>query len=103
MDELRSFCLHHTLRTHCLFHPSYLPEFGSDPCTGPQVIHADIKPDNILINDRNTIVKFCDFGSAMYAGDNDITPYLVSRFYRAPEIILGLPYSTFPSLFLRSC
>jgi len=57
-----------------------------------KVIHADIKPDNILVNDRHTIVKFCDFGSAMYAGDNDITPYLVSRFYRAPEIILGLPY-----------
>mmetsp|Transcript_10150 Transcript_10150/g.29167 ORF Transcript_10150/g.29167 Transcript_10150/m.29167 type:complete len:887 (-) Transcript_10150:1367-4027(-) len=57
-----------------------------------KVVHADIKPDNILVNDRHTIVKFCDFGSAMYDGDNDITPYLVSRFYRAPEIILGLPY-----------
>nr|GMD83207.1 serine/threonine-protein kinase prpf4B [Ipomoea batatas] len=28
----------------------------------------------------------------MFAGKNEITPYLVSRFYRAPEIILGLPY-----------
>ena len=28
----------------------------------------------------------------MFAGENEITPYLVSRFYRAPEIILGLPY-----------
>jgi len=26
------------------------------------------------------------------SGDNEITPYLVSRFYRAPEVILGLPY-----------
>lgn len=56
------------------------------------VIHADIKPDNILVNDKRTAVKICDFGSAMFAGDNAITPYLVSRFYRAPEIILGLPY-----------
>jgi cell division cycle 2-like protein len=29
----------------------------------------------------------------MFDGDNEITPYLVSRFYRAPEIILGLKYS----------
>ena len=34
----------------------------------------------------------CDFGSAMFEGDNAITPYLVSRFYRPPEVILGLPY-----------
>lgn len=26
------------------------------------------------------------------SGDNELTPYLVSRFYRAPEVILGLPY-----------
>lgn len=56
------------------------------------VLHADIKPDNILVNERRTVVKICDFGSAMFAGDNEITPYLVSRFYRAPEVILGLPY-----------
>lgn len=37
-------------------------------------------------------MKLCDFGSALSAGRNDITPVLVSRFYRAPEIILGLPY-----------
>jgi serine/threonine-protein kinase PRP4 len=56
------------------------------------VLHADIKPDNILINERRTVIKICDFGSAMFSGDNEITPYLVSRFYRAPEVILGLPY-----------
>ena len=44
------------------------------------------------MNDRRTVVKLCDFGSAMFSGDNEITPYLVSRFYRAPEVILGLPY-----------
>jgi serine/threonine protein kinase len=56
------------------------------------VLHSDIKPDNILVNARRTKVKVCDFGSAMMAGDNEITPYLVSRFYRAPEVILGLKY-----------
>lgn len=56
------------------------------------ILHADIKPDNILVNDSNLVLKLCDFGSASSITDNDITPYLVSRFYRAPEIILGIPY-----------
>lgn len=56
------------------------------------ILHADIKPDNILVNDNNLVLKLCDFGSASSVADNDITPYLVSRFYRAPEIILGLSY-----------
>ena len=42
-------------------------------------------------------VKLCDFGSAMFTGDNETTPYLVSRFYRAPEVILGLKYGVLPS------
>ncbi|KAH6899170.1 CMGC/DYRK/PRP4 protein kinase [Coprinopsis sp. MPI-PUGE-AT-0042] len=60
------------------------------------VMHADIKPDNILVNEQKTQLKLCDLGSASDASENDITPYLVSRFYRAPEIILGVPYD--PSL-----
>ncbi|KZV58548.1 hypothetical protein F511_12375 [Dorcoceras hygrometricum] len=56
------------------------------------VLHCDIKPDNMLVNEAKNILKLCDFGNAMFAGKNEITPYLVSRFYRAPEIILGLPY-----------
>ncbi|KAL0062659.1 U4/U6 small nuclear ribonucleoprotein prp4 [Marasmius tenuissimus] len=50
------------------------------------VMHADIKPDNILVNEQKTLLKLCDLGSASDASENDITPYLVSRFYRAPEI-----------------
>uniref|UniRef100_A0A674IZM4 Serine/threonine-protein kinase PRP4 homolog n=1 Tax=Terrapene triunguis TaxID=2587831 RepID=A0A674IZM4_9SAUR len=56
------------------------------------ILHADIKPDNILVNESKTILKLCDFGSASHVADNDITPYLVSRFYRAPEIIIGKIY-----------
>lgn len=59
-----------------------------------QIVHADIKLDNILCSADLRQVKLCDFGSAFYEtdNDNDPTPYLVSRFYRAPEIILGLVY-----------
>lgn len=59
-----------------------------------QVVHADIKLDNILCSEDLKQVKLCDFGSAFRETDldNDPTPYLVSRFYRAPEIILGQQY-----------
>ncbi|RID60134.1 hypothetical protein BRARA_F03313 [Brassica rapa] len=56
------------------------------------VLHCDIKPDNMLVNENKTVLKLCDFGNAMFAGKNEVTPYLVSRFYRSPEIILGLSY-----------
>ncbi|OWA52302.1 Serine/threonine-protein kinase PRP4-like protein [Hypsibius exemplaris] len=56
------------------------------------ILHADIKPDNILVNETKLMVKLCDYGSASYSHEAEITPYLVSRFYRAPEIILGCPY-----------
>ena len=56
------------------------------------ILHADLKPDNILVNESRNMLKICDLGSASDASENEITPYLVSRFYRAPEIMLGLPY-----------
>eukprot|EP01071_Lankesteria_metandrocarpae_P009470 Lankesteria_metandrocarpae@DN5201_c0_g1_i1.p1 len=56
------------------------------------IMHADLKPDNLLLNDKFSILKVCDFGSACDLADNEITSYLVSRFYRAPEIILGCKY-----------
>jgi len=57
------------------------------------IVHADIKPDNVLVNDQLNVLKICDFGSAIFNADNELTPYLASRFYRAPEVVLGLPYS----------
>ncbi|SJX62446.1 related to mRNA splicing-associated serine-threonine protein kinase [Sporisorium reilianum f. sp. reilianum] len=56
------------------------------------ILHADIKPDNVLVNDTKTLLKLCDLGSASSLSEMEITPYLVSRFYRAPEIILGQAY-----------
>lgn len=56
------------------------------------ILHADLKPDNVLVSENQNVLKICDLGSASDASENDITEYLVSRFYRAPEIILGMPY-----------
>ncbi|XP_063920541.1 serine/threonine-protein kinase PRP4 homolog isoform X2 [Zophobas morio] len=67
------------------------------------ILHADIKPDNILVNESKLVLKLCDFGSASYINDNEITPYLVSRFYRAPEIILGIPYDYGIDMWSAAC
>ncbi|KAL9132011.1 MAG: hypothetical protein Q9175_006633 [Cornicularia normoerica] len=56
------------------------------------ILHADLKPDNVLVNESRNVLKICDLGSASDASENEVTQYLVSRFYRAPEIILGMPY-----------
>lgn len=67
------------------------------------IIHADIKPDNILVNEKKNVLKLCDFGSATKSDDNEPTPYLVSRFYRAPEIILGVPYKHGVDVWSAAC
>ncbi|CAG4942860.1 unnamed protein product [Colias eurytheme] len=68
-----------------------------------RILHADIKPDNILVNESKLLLKLCDFGAASQVSDNDITPYLVSRFYRAPEIILGVPYDHGIDMWSTAC
>lgn len=68
------------------------------------MLHADLKPDNIVLNANLTVLKLCDFGSAsLMEEENAITPYLVSRFYRAPEIMLGLPYDFGIDMWAAGC
>ncbi|ETN46709.1 uncharacterized protein HMPREF1541_00896 [Cyphellophora europaea CBS 101466] len=57
-----------------------------------QYLHADLKPDNILVNEARNVIKIADLGSASPITENATAPYLVSRFYRAPEVILGISY-----------
>ena len=54
------------------------------------ICHRDIKPQNILINIHDHRVVLCDFGSAkvLKPGECSIA-YICSRYYRAPELILG--------------
>ncbi|XP_044231531.1 homeodomain-interacting protein kinase 1-like isoform X2 [Thunnus albacares] len=61
-----------------------------------RVIHTDVKPDNIMVVNRwtNPIrVKLIDFGLAIPATQTRTGMRLQTVFFRAPEIILGLPFS----------
>merc|ERR1712224_210262 len=55
------------------------------------VVHRDLKPSNILVN-KNCDLKICDFGLARGYGDDEddptLTDYVVTRWYRAPEVVL---------------
>ncbi|CAD8059548.1 unnamed protein product [Paramecium primaurelia] len=57
------------------------------------IIHCDLKPENILLKNANKSgIKIIDFGSSCFE-DQKIYTYIQSRYYRAPEVILGIPYS----------
>ncbi|KAI3464185.1 hypothetical protein Pfo_020848 [Paulownia fortunei] len=56
------------------------------------LIHCDLKPENILVKSYSRCeVKVIDLGSSCFETDH-LCSYVQSRSYRAPEVILGLPY-----------
>lgn len=57
-----------------------------------RVIHCDLKPENILLaHPLHSEIKVIDFGSSCFENEKVYT-YIQSRFYRSPEVILGMSY-----------
>jgi dual specificity tyrosine-phosphorylation-regulated kinase 2/3/4 len=57
-----------------------------------KIIHCDMKPENVLLKQQGRSgIKVIDFGSSCYEHQRVYT-YIQSRFYRAPEVILGARY-----------
>lgn len=57
-----------------------------------KVIHCDLKPENILLSHPlHSEIRVIDFGSSCFENEKVYT-YIQSRFYRSPEVILGLTY-----------
>lgn len=70
------------------------------------LIHADLKPENIMLVDpinQPFRVKVIDFGSASHRSKAVTNTYLQSRYYRAPEIILGLPFKEAIDMWSLGC
>ena len=93
------------------------------------IVHCDVKPENILLVDSKhpeqnskddmsvdchaeagshrpkgtTIqIKIIDFGSASFEGQTSHT-YIQSRFYRSPEVLVGLPYDAAIDMWSLGC
>ncbi|XP_069390771.1 uncharacterized protein [Paralichthys olivaceus] len=67
-----------------------------DALKGIDVIHADIKPDNIMfvhLQNQPLRVKLIDFGCSMMKSKIHQGMYIQPNGYRAPEISLGLPFT----------
>ncbi|XP_030201474.1 homeodomain-interacting protein kinase 2 isoform X2 [Gadus morhua] len=60
-----------------------------------EIIHADLKPENIMVVDchRPLKVKLIDFGLARHISQVQVGDTIVTQWYRAPELLLGLPYT----------
>ncbi|EMP27696.1 Dual specificity tyrosine-phosphorylation-regulated kinase 1B [Chelonia mydas] len=81
------------------------------------IIHCDLKPENILLcNPKRSAIKIVDFGSSCQLGQRKAQPqdrrlqsllpiyqYIQSRFYRSPEVLLGMPYDLAIDMWSLGC
>ncbi|XP_049534504.1 dual specificity tyrosine-phosphorylation-regulated kinase mbk-2-like [Anopheles darlingi] len=68
-----------------------------------KIIHCDMKPENILLKQQGRSgIKVIDFGSSCFENERVYT-YIQSRFYRAPEVILGAKYDMAIDMWSLGC
>lgn len=68
-------------------------------------IFRDIKPENILVDQNRHVLKLCDFGCAKKLVKREPhAAYICSRYYRAPEVIVGATdYTTAIDMWAQGC
>lgn len=72
-------------------------------CHSQNVIHRDIKPENLLISHSGSL-RLCDFGFSRIIGPKDVlTDYVATRWYRAPELLVGDTYDTSIDMWAIGC
>ncbi|GMP43596.1 hypothetical protein CsSME_00012899 [Camellia sinensis var. sinensis] len=95
VSELMDTDLHQIIRSnqqlsndHCRYFLYQLLR-GLKYVHSANVLHRDLKPSNLLLN-ANCDLKIADFGLARTTSETDfMTEYVVTRWYRAPELLLN--------------
>ena len=108
MEYVRGCCLEARVQQHG---PMPIPLFvsaakqltaGLGAAHARHIVHRDVKPANILIEDETGRIKLTDFGLARVGDDATLTAdgaLIGTPFYMAPEVIEGAPASPVSDLF----
>ncbi|XP_035991238.1 homeodomain-interacting protein kinase 2 [Fundulus heteroclitus] len=70
------------------------------------IVHTDLKPDNIMLVDHAKHplkVKVIDFGLACHVPEPKLSSYIQAYVYRAPEVILGIPFTSAVDMWSLGC
>jgi mitogen-activated protein kinase 1/3 len=93
--ELMDTDLHQIIRSNQLLTEDHCQYFlyqilrGLKYIHSANVLHRDLKPTNLFLN-ANCDLKIADFGLARTLSESDfMTEYVVTRWYRAPELLLN--------------
>ncbi|CDF41299.1 Possible serine/threonine protein kinase [Chondrus crispus] len=76
---------------------------SSTACSDVNIAHCDLKPENVLLrHPQRSAIKAVDFDASCRISQS-MSTYVQSRFYRAPEVILGKLYGTQVDVWSLGC